>query len=96
MREVGIAAAIAAGSILLVATTVMAGEAGLDPRFLDLDDQARFDIIPGDNSLPSCEEDCVPEFDYHEPDLWYCEVVSPEDYATGNYPGGTICRKISE
>ena len=54
-------------------------------------------IEPGDDAQTSCEADCTPTFDgdvLFDPKLWECEVVSQEDYETGNYPGDTICRPI--
>lgn len=54
-------------------------------------------VEPGDNLAESCmTDDCLPTFDeqgnagYR---LWECRVVSEAEYATGNYPGGTVCER---
>jgi hypothetical protein len=66
-----------------------------------------FNVVPGDNQLTSCEQNCLPSFDsdesgvvaddfepYRDITLWHCEVVTKEQYDTGDYPGGTICRPL--
>lgn len=76
------------------------------PAFSDdqpsIDWDALSQIQPGDEDINHCTQDCTPDFDapYEDDqgfsyDIWHCEVVSKEEYETGNYPGGTICRKTS-
>jgi len=61
------------------------------------EDSSIWMVEPGDNLTASCyEDDCMPTFDEQlNPGykLWECRVVSEEEYATGNYPGGTVCER---
>jgi hypothetical protein len=56
-------------------------------------------VEPGDNLVASCTTDnCMPNFeegDYRNPRLWECRVVSEEEYASGEFPGGTECVRIN-
>lgn len=60
-------------------------------------DQSIWLVQPGDNLEASCStDDCMPVFDERGDvgyKLWECRVVSEEEYATGNYPGGTVCER---
>lgn len=77
---------------MIVSTSAIAQDFNTDHQ-PTVDWDALANVEPGDLQSNLDAQPLPSQLGY---DLWECRVVSETEYATGNYPGGTICFKIAE